>query len=335
MLHRWTAWKAQWARWRGLAVVVLFAVAVFWLVPLPGITAVLQTITPSMLLWAFLCWGLQHYLTALRLRLLATRQQITLTTPQVLAINLTVSFYQLFLPGTVAGAGLRWYRMTQAGGEKGAALTAVALNRLLDAFFGVTLGLAFWLLARQGNVATGWVVLLGMVGLTAVCWLLFARLAPHLLGWLHSQMARWQQRWLVWLLEWVARLLVGTVAFAETAVVDLLLLGLVGAAQFLSTILTFVFLAWAVGVNLPLLLLGAIRSALQFTSLIPFAFLGVREAGLLALLTTMGVTAEKAVALSLLLAAQSVLTALLGGIIEIVQKTFSRSTQFETSEWIP
>lgn len=322
-------------RWRGLVVVVLFAVAVFWLVPLPGITAVFQTITPDMLLWAFLCWALQHYLTALRLRLLATRQQIALTTPQILAINLTVSFYQLFLPGTVAGAGLRWYRMTQAGGEKGAALTAVALNRLLDAFFGVTLGLAFWLLARQGDVVLGWVVLLGMVGLTAVCWLLFARLAPHLLGWLHSQMARWQQRWLVWLLEWVARLLVGTVAFAETAVVDLLLLGLVGAAQFLSTILTFVFLAWAVGVNLPLLLLGAIRSALQFTSLIPFAFLGVREAGLLALLTTMGVTAEKAVALSLLLAAQSVLTALLGGIIEIVQKTFSRSTQFETSEWIP
>ena len=315
------------ARWRGLMVVVLFAVAVFWLVPLPGITAVLQTITPSMLLWAFLCWGLQHYLTALRLRLLATRQQIVLTTPQVLAINLTVSFYQLFLPGTVAGAGLRWYRMTQAGGEKGAVLTAVALNRLLDAFFGVTLGLAFWLLARQGNVATGSVVLLGIVGVTAVCWLLFARFAPHLLTWLHGQMARWQQRWLVWLLEWVARLLVGTVAFAETAVVDLLLLGLVAAAQFLSTILTFVFLAWAVGIHLPLLLLGAIRSTLQFTSLIPFAFLGVREAGLLALLTTMGITAEKAVALSLLLAAQSVLTALLGGIIEIVQKAFRHTPE--------
>lgn len=244
-------------------------------------------------------------------------------------------FLPAFFAGNGGGGRAALVQDDAGGGEKGAALTAVALNRLLDAFFGVTLGLAFWLLARQGDVVLGWVVLLGMVGLTAVCWLLFARFAPHLLTWLHSQMARWQQRWLVWLLEWVARLLVGTVAFAETAVVDLLLLGLVGAAQFLSTILTFVFLAWAVGVNLPLLLLGAIRSALQFTSLIPFAFLGVREAGLLALLTTMGVTAEKAVALSLLLAAQSVLTALLGGIIEIVQKTFSRSTQFETSEWIP
>lgn len=310
-------WKTGLRRWRGLVVLVLWVVAVFWLMPVGGITAVLQTISLPMLLWALLAWGLQQYLTALRLRLLATGQAIALTTFQVLAINLTVSFYQLFVPGTVAGVGLRWYWMTQAGGEKGAALTAVALNRLLDGFFGVTLGLAFWLLAQQGNVGLSGVALLGVVGLTAVGWFLFARLAPHLLTWLHGQVARRPQPWARWLLEWVARLLAGVVAFAETAVGDLLLLGLVAAAQFLATILTFVLLAWAVGIQLPLLLLGAIRAALQFTSLIPFAFLGVREAGLLALLTALDVATEKAVALSLLLAAQSVLMALLGGVLEL------------------
>jgi hypothetical protein len=214
--------------------------------------------------------------------------------------------------------------MTRAGGEKAAVLTAVTLNRLLDAFFGATLGLAFWLLSQQGVTITSGAVLLGMVGLTAVCWLLFARFAPALLGWLQGQLSRWHHRWAVWLLDWTARLLVCTVTFAETAVLDLLLLGLVGAAQFLATVLHFVFLAWAVGIDLPLLLLGAVRSVLQVTGLIPFAFVGVREAGLLALLASLGVTAEKAVALSLLISSRSVVTALLGGILELVAQNSRR-----------
>jgi glycosyltransferase 2 family protein len=258
-------------------------------------------------------------IAGLRLQLLLGSVGVPVSLREVLRINLTSSFYGLMLPGFLSTGVLRWYRLHRAGSSGAHTFAVLLLNRLIETTIVVFSALLFWLVD-------------GMPGDERVMVPLFAALllglgAAYLIGFNRATA------------KWFRAFLTGRGAALTPAPVKQPLLALVdaihdlghplgrsrarvltlSAVSHLLGILLFLFFAWGLDILLSFSAVGYTRSMLLLAGMLPFSIggFGVREGGMILLLRPYGVSAERAVALALLLLGRDLIGIAVGGWLEL------------------
>jgi len=321
--------SARRTRWvLKIALVFLLLIALFWVVDFWEVIHALATADPLFLIIGFALTFLRVYLTAVQLMILVRKQGINLGVDQIIYINLSVKFYLLFLPGDLVGSGIRWYKLSQPSGKRAEALAAVAFNRLFDLFLIFVLGLGFWLLSSQDYVQIDGSQLVVLILLTILLWFILTRLSIPLSKLIASRAGETYSSSLFQFgMQKLEKFLLAVANYADFTVWQLLFVTIVGISRQLVGIGSFVFLAKAVGIEMSFIEMGWIRSIVLLAAYLPISFaggLGVREITLVALLSTFGISAELAIAFSLLLLARGVFLGLAGGLLEAIHSLRDR-----------
>jgi len=284
-------------RFLRFAIAAIGLAIIFREVPASRVAEVFRVADWRWVLAAFVVAALAQPVLAERLRLLTNAFGLPLSLVDILDINLTTRFYALFLPGGGVTAGaVRVFRLARARGDYGAGVTAVALDRITTTAAQCHVGIVFGLLAwRPGQV--GWLAIVALAGafLTApFLWLyvrrrkppipsrfvpdrLAARLATLADGLATMPRAHWK-----WLAAWsLAAHLIGTIEY--------------------------LFLARALGIDAGFAVVGWIRSVMLLATAIPITVsgLGLREGAAVLVFRDYGISAESALAFSLLVFATS------------------------------
>lgn len=253
--------------------------------------------------------------TAYRLRTLAAAHGFGFSTSRMLEINLGAMFYGLFVPGgTVTGGAVRLYKMAREEGRLASAFSALLRDRL-DATVALALvGLGFFLVDQPPGAGLARLALWAGLAGCLLLWLLLFHpgLAPWTAGWVGRIPVAVLRRPLARL--WKALGAAAAIRPGLQAKVLAISLGahLLGVASYL-------LLARAVGVEVPDTALAWIRSAVIFITMVPvsLAGIGLREGAFLFFLAPYGVAEERALALSFLVfAATVVVFGLVGGLLE-------------------
>jgi uncharacterized protein (TIRG00374 family) len=350
---RWVFWGSSPAaqRLRRLLkigfLLILFA-GLFWIIPLADVLAAILAADPRAFLIGFVFSFISTVLTAAQIRILAHKQGIHHSLGSVLSINLAAKFYSLFSPGTIVASGVKWYRLAQPDGKTAEALAALGFFRVSETFLNLGLGLVFLLASGRNlrlqeqaaaggseqlvggfNASAGWIWLVLLVFGLALFWIAATRLGQPAYAHLRARSPRlWQISYLRPLLKYAEKLILAAASYADMSAWGLSMVVITGVVSQLSGIISNLFIAQSVGINLSFVDMGWIYSVTILVSQLPFAFaggLGVREVTLVAILALFGVGAETALAFSLLLFLRGVLIALIGGFQELLRNFSARS----------
>ena len=111
-------------------------------------------------------------------------------------------------------------------------------------------------------------------------------------------------------------------AFRHLSATNILLLFLIGIGRQLVGVVVFFLLARSVAIDISYLDIGWVRGVVALATVLPLSIaggLGMREASMVALLHTLGVSPERALAYSLLILGQNILLGLVGGMLEAAE----------------
>ncbi|MFM8321421.1 MAG: lysylphosphatidylglycerol synthase transmembrane domain-containing protein [Chloroflexota bacterium] len=318
-----------------LILIALFA-GLFWIIPLQEVVQAILTADPLYLLLGLAAGTLSTVLTAFEMEPLTRQAGIQHRVGTILNINLAVKFYTQFMPTSLVASGLRWYRLAQPGGKTAEALAALAFFRMLETFLTFALGLGFWLASSQDNTQVGMAWLLGLIGLTVAGWLVITRLSLPLYRIFKARLGeRQEHRLLKPLLRRMDKFLSAVSAYASIPAGDLLAAVFWGTVSSMASIVSGLWFAQAVGIQITFLELGWIQAVVLLATQLPFAVaggLGIREVTLVAAMGAYGVSAEQALALSFLMFVRGILIALLGGVTEAVDAIRQRRSRDQSKE---
>ncbi len=316
--------SARLARQRVKIVFLVFLfVALFWLIPFNRVVQAILGASLPLLLLGLLIQIPSTFLNALQLKLLIQKQGITLGILQVWMINLAIKFYTLFMQGTLAASGIRWYKLSQKDNKPAEALASVAFYRLIETFLTIALGLSFYLLKSNKPFQVNAFLLVVLLIAITVFWVGVTRLSLPFLSWLKRRMAHiiekpgWKSLYAI-----TEKLLLAVAAYSGFSGWELLLVITVGISQQLVGATSNYYFARAVGIDLPYKDIVWIYAVVILASQLPIAIaggLGVREASLVAMMATFGISGEHALAYSFLLFLRGVLISLVGGLLEFIQ----------------
>jgi uncharacterized membrane protein YbhN (UPF0104 family) len=264
--------------------------------------------------------ALSMYFEALRTRVIAQAQGISVTTSQMLAVDLSASFYALFLPwGTLSRGAVRIYRLVKFGTNAPTAAVVIFRDRLESTGVMAVFGLGFLAYARPSNAGsaaimmTGAVVVIFMVYLMVFTPIRFPGLSVW--GWVPGV------RRLEHLRESIGR------ARAMSIPIQLRLFAY-SLVMHSLIVLTFYFLAKSLEMDISLVTMGWVRSAVTLITMLPVTIggIGLRETAMLLFLTPFGIQEVRAVALAFLIFIFVLLIpGLIGGLLETWRVTLNRS----------
>lgn len=304
-----------------LTIVIGLFVILFWIVPIEQVFQALLTANPALLAAGMMLGFISTALTAVEIRPLAKNQGLQHGVLSILAINLAVKFYNQFLPTSLVGSGIRWYRLSQPGNKVAEALATLAFFRMLETFLMISIGLGFYLFSDQTifQISIGWliVMILGII----VAWILITRYSLPIYRWFTSRITPHLPAYAQPFTKRVEKFFTAVSAFAGMPAPDLLLAVLAGVASALAGIASGTVLAQSLGMSISFVEMGWVLALVSLITQLPFAAaggLGVREVTMVALLAAMGVSADLALALSLLLLVRGVLIAMIGGVVEVI-----------------
>jgi uncharacterized protein (TIRG00374 family) len=304
-----------------LALLIGLFVALFWVIPVEQVIQALLNADPGLLATGMALGFLSTALTAVEMKPLTKNQGIEHGVLSILAINLAVKFYSQFMPTSLVGSGLRWYRLSQPGRKIAESLAALAFFRVLETFLTIAIGLGFYLASDQTifQLSTGWMILL-LLGII-LAWIVITRYSLPLYGWFTNQLTPHLPAYAGPLIRRVEKFFKAISAFAEIPAPDLLLAVSAGAASTLSGIASGTVLAQSLRIDISFIEVGWILALVQLLTQLPFAAaggLGIREVTIVALMASLGIGAELALALSFLLFVRGILIAVTGGIVEAI-----------------
>ena len=315
---------AQRARqWSKILFLLALFMGLFWVVPFEQVIAAILKADVRFFLIGLLFSFVSTLLNAAELIPLLRKQAIQHRIDQVLVINLAVKFYSLFMPSSIVGSGLRWYRLSQPNGKTAEALAAMAFFRMLETFLNISMGVSFLVLSGQDvgqtNSAWFWLAIIGIV----LLWFAVTRWSLPVYGWFKARWGRlWERPALKWLLRALEKFLRAVAGYSDMPSGGLALAILAGVISLLPGAVSNLFVARSIGIDLPFLTIGWIYAVVILAAQLPFAFaggLGVREITLVAVMPLVGVNAELALAFSFLLFVRGVIISLVGGILEAIR----------------
>lgn len=309
-------------RWPWLVKLAISAALVsyiLWRVPWPEIRSSLVSARPWAVGLAIILSVPVVWLLTLQMKLLFDAVGGRLSTATVLLVNLTTEFYAFFLPGYALAGALRWYRFTKRGIPSIPALSVLVYNRLISVTCVALTGVLFlWLdpppqhtsLLASLLVGTFLVVLaLHVLAFRPALALNIGDLAsrkagPTLAGRIAGRLAELSQ---------------ATQTLGSLPAAGRLTIYRVCLVRQVISIATFHAFAVALSLGISPVNSGFARAVAILLTLIPvsFAGIGVREGGLIYVLTRFGVAPASAVAFSFLLLGRDLLIRLVGGVLEL------------------
>lgn len=296
-----------------IALKAVFAAGTLWLllhwVPVADIREALHTANPVWFAVGVAIQFASRALATVHMKVITDSQGLALDRRTLFRILLSVQFYSLFLPGTLAGGGVAWLKYVEHGAGSAAAAAAVVLNRALGMLVLLALGAGAVLLdpaaARLPPAVGAGLAAVGLVCI-AVIWMPWrTELAERIAG--CGRVGRGAGA----LLERLLRFHRLPVAGRLAVVTNLVAFHLGGAAAVWS-------FARAVGAPVDFVSVIWIHAALQATLLLPISIagIGIRDASLAGLGLLVGVAAPTSVAWSLTILAGLVLVTAVGGLLE-------------------
>ena len=282
-----------------LAVGAAVLAVVLTRVPLAPVLDAVRHVAPTALLLAIVLFFAAHIVNALKLRVFLPDLGLW----PAIRFTLLALLYGAVLPGQLAGDAVKAVRLMRVmqGGNAGHIAAAVALDKVVGLFALLVLtALGLGLEAKAvgadaARIGTA-VIVLAAAGVTAL-----VVLPPP------AWFGRFGQAFRLWRDAHVS----GPVMLTSLA------LGLVFNAL---SIAVFVVLGAALGLHLSLAAWAVVVGLISLALLLPItvAGIGLRDAGLVALLAALGQDAQAALALSFLLLALTLIGAVAGFVVEMI-----------------
>lgn len=275
------------------------------------------------LLCAFLLYLLAHYVNSLKWNFLLKEYDLL----KLFRLTLVAQYYSLLLPGQIAGEAVKAYRLGKGNIDAERVAASVLVDRLTG-LIGLLLVGAVGLFLTEISVPQPLVVGLGTAIVVGV-------------GLLYSVQFRWITDLINSLLQLLENSYPATAGFTgqirllldewrrylehPIILISSVLLGIV--FQLLAVLITKLL---AIGLNIYLSFAdwSWIFSAVSLAVFLPLTIggVGIREGAFVGLLGWIGVRSEQALALSLSLFGIQVIGAIIGGIIEMKNPSFSRDS---------
>jgi uncharacterized protein (TIRG00374 family) len=99
---------------------------------------------------------LSMWLAAAQLKIFTDCHGMTVSLLRIIGINASTEFYNLFLPGILAGGAIRWYRLSRDNKMRVQAFVVIVMNRLVNLYALLMVGvLGWWFEDTRGE--TQWV----------------------------------------------------------------------------------------------------------------------------------------------------------------------------------
>jgi hypothetical protein len=296
---------------------IAFGILYYFLskIPLSEIMASIISAKVNYVIIALIISILSQFILAYRLKFLTDRQEISLSTFQLLEINLTTVFYGLFLPGgNLTGGAIRVYKLSRPSNKRVEALASIAFDRIAATIALCVIGVLFWLFdlpPDSGYIGLGMIIALG--GLLILYILLFyKRIMLSLPRYCELiNLSLFSKK--------LNNLFISLNQYKNLSLSSLFFIFMLSITAQLLGILIYFLLAMSLGIDISLITIGWIRSAVIVMTMLPISLsgLGVREGVLLFLLKPYGILGEETLALSFLVfGATLLLIGAIGGLLE-------------------
>lgn len=302
------------------------AAVLFWLIfrkiPFSNVMDALSTALLPLLLSGMGIFVLVRAFEALQMHIILKALDANVSIVRIFVISLISMFYDLFLPGFIAGGAIRWYKFSRCNEKKAESLVAIIVNRFTRTGTIIFLGLIFWILHRKSTQIEN--IGITLVVMITVCiiggGLIFSsRMGTRLLNMVQQFNNRFVLKSLRGKTEKLVTSFTRVQGFSKRSVLGIL--ACATFSQFLSIVAFFLF-ARALSMSIAFIHAGWVREFTTIASMLPITVmgLGVREGTMVFLLQSYGIDASLCVAISFLILGQMLLFSVLGGICEIVEQ---------------
>jgi hypothetical protein len=247
---------------------------------------------------------------------------IPVTTTRALVVNTISGFYNLFLPGSLSGGFVKWYKLSKPSGRRAEVFSAILFLRFINTIFILLLGLVGFIIDNPlDSKFIFWVAVILCGGLFSFYICFFSKqfifITEAILNSIELRMPSF-------LRDGLYKILVSLKsyrAFSYTEMFKILFVPILN--QFL-TILLLIAVARAIDIRISVYVLIWLWSMVYIIQLIPVSIsgLGLREGALVYMLPFYGVDPTKAMLFSLTLFSFIVLGSLIGGILEAKEFLF-------------
>jgi len=301
---------------------VILLAYLFSIIPVTEVVSSIKSAKISLVLIGLILSTPISYLSALETKYLTKVQEMKLSVVEILKIHLITSFYGLFLPGTLSGGAVKWYKFSKYG-NKSSAAAVVVFNRFLEVLIILLIGIIFSIPAlysagKEKLIITLILIFLSLISfyflslnkkfINAVKKILFAFSVPNFIK------------------EKIENFSDSMSKFHNMSLKDHFeIFGLLFLYHGLGVVSFFCF-AKSLNIDLNIWAIGWIRSAMSIAIMLPLSFagLGIREGSLVFLFGKYGVLPDVAMTLSLLFFSRNLLTSLIGGLFEFKEFVFSK-----------
>jgi len=302
-----------------LTVTILILTYIFSIIPYASIVAALNRLDVTVMLYLIPIILISFLVAAGQLKVFTDNHQMHVSFIKIVAINFSTEFYNLFLPGSLAGGAIRWHKLSKDNKKRAEALAALVLNRVVNTLTLALFGLICWMVDR--TVITheyyGFFFFVLSVGLLILYAFLFSPYVSTIFQLISGQ--TFFQSLPLPIVRGCAKLLQAALEYQKLSLGEHSLILFLSFVWHMLLGLFFVLLARAIDIDLSFESLGWIRAILGFLLLLPISIsgFGVREGAIIFLFGYFGIVPATALAFSLLVFSRTLLLGLIGAFVEL------------------
>lgn len=309
--------------WRALSLAFFFVLAVLaiFLLPWKETWQVLRSVDVMYIIVAFILAVPMQVLMTYTYKLILDGQNAHINYWRLLLINMGMSFYDIVLPSTFIGSGMRWMRYSQQSHKPAQSFVTIAFYKVFNIVLALILSLAFLIFSDvtslRGHIWQVIIVLMVIVVIMLVTPWVSRQLVKRLPD---PRINQQTSKVLTKVWEYVIKIIRAFAEFEQLKITTQLAIIVIGITNHLIMYASYLLFAKSVGVNLTYAQLGALRALLVLAMNLPINFgigINLKDFTLLAILTAMGVALDKAVAISVIAFARVLFAGILGGVAEL------------------
>lgn len=322
--------------WRGFKVVVTFALLYLALkgVDYNSIVATIRGSSIYLLLISYLIAVLMPLINSLRIKILTDEHDMTLTLWNIANINYVSLFYSLVIPSSLTVSAVRYYRLSRTENKYAEIISSLSYLKILSVFVILSIAIVFFdkNLLHEYHREVGIIlitlymllILLMYMLLTSNGFRLFSRMIMLLHYFRLPDIAK----------SYAGRFLDSAKLLNSLSWRKLCNLLFLTVLFYSAGILSFILLAHSVYILVDTKSLISIRSLSLIITSIPVsvAGFGLREGSFIVLFKSFAIEQGRIISLSFLLFGRTLLFAMIGGFIELVNlmKRSDKLTQDST-----
>ncbi|GJL54892.1 MAG: hypothetical protein NPIRA02_20240 [Nitrospirales bacterium] len=306
--------------WVGkLLLTILILAYIFSMTPFPAIATAFKGLDLTAVLYLIPIILLSFFVAASQLKVFTDNHRMHVSLMKIVGINFSTEFYNLFLPGFLAGGAIRWHKLSQDNHKRAEAFAALILNRVVNTLTLAVFGLMCWMIDRPSVANEYYGLLLGTLaaGFLSLYAFLFSPYVSALFTFLSQHAV--VQSFPTCIVRGLSRLIQAAMEYQRLSFREHCVIVFLSGLWHVLLGLFFLLLARLIGIDLSFESLGWIRAILGFLLMLPISIsgFGVREGAIILLFGHFGIVPATAVAFSFLVFARTLFLGLVGAFIEL------------------